>query len=158
MKLQSFASLQAVRSDNVKKLKSTLNKWYASIDIEPEYIIVYNSLQNDVAERAIRITKNQIRIMLQNADLPLEFWPEADEANIYVRNRVAIDLVINDETTCLMEAWTSVKPLIDHLRVWGCKCYSSIDIRSLSNEVRIDKLVNIGRPDVFMNYDENITT
>ena len=95
--------------------------------------------------------------MLQDAGLSLEFWPEAGEADVYVRNRVATGPVVNGETTCLMEAWTSVKPSIDHLRVWGCKCYSSIDTRSLPNEARIDKLVNTERPDVFMNYDENTT-
>ena len=129
-----------------------------TIGIEPEYTIAYNSNQNGIAERGIRTTENQIRAMLQDACLPLEFWPEAADADLYVRNRVATGPVINGEPTSPMQAFTGIKPSIEHLRVWGCKCYSPVDTRSLPEGSRTDKLVNRGRPGVFMGYDENTTS
>ena len=155
IELQCSAKVQAVRSDNATELRSTLDEWCASIDIEPEYTVAYNSIQNGVVERGIRTTENQFRAMLQDAGLPLEFWPEAAEADSYVRNRVATGPVIKRELINPIEAFINVKPSIDHLRVWGCKCYSPIDTRSLSSGERTDKLVNRGRPGVFMGYDES---
>ena len=55
--------------------------------------------------------------MLQDAGLPLEFWPEAEEADIYIRNRVTTSLVVGGNLTSLMEAFTGTKLSIDHLRV-----------------------------------------
>ncbi len=156
--LQCSAKLQAVRSDNATELKSTLDAWCTSIGIEPEYTVAYNSNQNGVAERGIRTTENQIRAMLQDAGLPLEFWPEAANADAHVRNRVATGPIIKGELTTPMEAFTNIKPSIDHLRVWGCKCYSPVDTKSLPDGSRTDKLVNRGRPGVFMGYDENTTS
>ena len=158
VELETGRRLQAVRCDNAKELKSILDPWCASIGIVPQYTVPYNSIQNGVAERGIRTTENQIRAMTQDAELPMEFWPEAGEADAYVRNRVNTGPVVDGNPTSPIEAWTNVKPSIDHLRVWGCKCYSPVDTRSLPEGSRKDKLVNTGRPGVFMGYDENTTT
>ena len=158
VELQSGCKLQAVRSDNAKELKVILDSWCNSIGIVPEYTVAYNSLQNGIAERGIRTSENQIRAMLHDAGLPIEFWPEAGEADAYVRNRVATGPIVDNKETSPMEAFTGVQPSIDHLRVWGCKCYSPVDRRSLPKGSRTDKLIDTGRPCIFLGYDENTTT
>ena len=157
-KLQCQAKLQAVRSDNVKELKSVLNEWCNSIGIVSEYTVLYNSIQNGIAERGIKTIENQIRAMIQDVGLLMEFWLEADLADAYIRDRVATRPIVDDDKTSPIQAFTGIKPSIDHLRVWGCKCYSSVDTKSLLEGSRTDKLVNRGRSNVFMSYDENITT
>lgn len=158
IELQSEAKLQTVQSDNVTKLKSILDEWCSFIDITSQYTILYNSIQNEVVERDIRITKNQIRAMIKNAELLIEFWSEAEEADVYIRNRVVTDSIIDKNSITSMKTFTDVKPFIDHLRVWECKCYSLVDLRSLSDNSRKDKLMNRERFDVFLDYDEETDT
>ena len=158
MKLEIERKLQTVRCDNVKELKSILDSWCAFIDIVSQYTVLYNFIQNDVAERDIKTIENQIRTMTQDAKLFMKFWFEAEKTNAYVRNRVNTDSVVDDNSTSSIEVWTNVKSSIDHLRVWECKCYSLVDTRSLSESNKKNKFVNTGRSDVFMSYDENIIT
>ena len=156
IKLQFFAKLQIVRNDNAKKLKFTLNEWYEFIDIISKYIIVYNSNQNDVTKRNIKIIENQVKIMFQNIDLFLKFWLEIIDFDIYIRNRVIIEFVIKNELINLMKIFTTIKFFVDYLRVWNCKYYFFVNTKFLSNNARIDKFVNREKFDVFMSYDENI--
>ena len=72
-----------------------------------------------------------MRAMLKDAGLPLEFWDEAVEADAYIRNRTASGPEINGKCTSPEEAYTGEKPSIDHIRVWGGKCYSYVDPKSL---------------------------
>ena len=55
--------------------------------------------------------------MLQDAGLPLEFWPEAGEADAYIRNRVATSPVVGGNLTSPIEAFTGTKLSINYLRV-----------------------------------------
>ena len=50
------------------------------------------------------------------------------------------------------EAFIREKPSIDHVRVWGCKCYSYVDTKSLPADIRRDKFMDRGRVGVFMGY------
>ena len=158
IELQCQIKLLTIRNDNVLKLKFILNEWCKFIDIVSQYTISYNFNQNDVTKRDIKITKNQIRAMIQDANLFMKFWFEIDEIDAYVRNRVVTRLIVNDNSINSMKAFIEIKSSIDHLRVWDCKCYFSIDIRSLFKDVRTNKLINTERLCVFMSYDENIIT
>ena len=97
IKLQNKVKLQAVRNNNVKKLKFILNEWCEFIDIVSKYIVIYNFFQNDVIERGIKTSENQIRIMLQNVKLFIKFWFEIKETDAYVRNRVITDSMIDEK-------------------------------------------------------------
>jgi hypothetical protein len=70
-----------------------------------------------------------MRAMLKEAHLPMEFWDEPVEADAYMRNRTGTGPVINGMTVSPEEAWTGKTPSIDHIRVWGSKCYSCISPR-----------------------------
>ncbi len=54
------------------------------------------------------------------------------------------------------KTFIEIKLSIDHVRVWKCKCYSYVDLKSLSIEDRWDKFMNRDRLNVFMRYVKNI--
>jgi hypothetical protein len=60
---------------------------------------------------------NMVRSMLSGKEVPKEFWPEAINWSIYVLNR-SPTLAVKDVTP--EEAWSGIKPYIDHFRVFGC--------------------------------------
>ncbi len=155
-----------MRCDNAKELRKILEEWGRSIGIEPQFTKVYRSSQNDVAERGIQTTESNVRAMIKDAHLPLEFWDEAAEAEAYIRNRAPAAPEINDNTDeqlkkrtsiCPEEAFTGEKPSIDHIRVWGSVCYSYINPASLPAGTRHDKLMDRGRIGVFVGYVESTT-
>ena len=154
VELQTGTKLQAVRSDNAPELKSILDEWCATFGIIPQYTVAYMSIQNGVVERSIQTAENSIRAMIKDAGLPIEFWVEAAQTDAYLRNRIATGPVVSGKLTSPEEAWTRVKPSIDHLRVWGCKCYSYVDVRSIPQGERRNKLMDRGRVGVFMGYVE----
>ena len=90
--------------------------------------------------------------MLKEAHLPMEFWDKAVEADAYMRNRTATGPVIDGMTVSPEEAWTGETPSIDHIRVWGSKCYSYINPKTIPAQQRHDKLVDPARVGVFMGY------
>ena len=55
--------------------------------------------------------------MIQDAGLPIEFWPEAGQADAYIRNRVATGSVIDGNLISSIKTFTNVKSSVDHLRV-----------------------------------------
>jgi hypothetical protein len=60
---------------------------------------------------------NMVRAMLLEKKIPKSFWPEAVHWSIYVLNRCPT-LAVKDATP--EEAWTGVKPSVEHFRVFGC--------------------------------------
>ena len=60
---------------------------------------------------------NMVRSMLSDKNIPKTFWPNAVNWTIYVLNRCPT-LAVKDVT--LEEAWSGVKPSVDHFRVFGC--------------------------------------
>ncbi|BBG96684.1 transposable element gene, partial [Prunus dulcis] len=59
-----------------------------------------------VAERKNRTIMNMVRSMLSGKEVPKEFWPEASHS------------CCKDVTP--EEAWSGIKPCVDHFRVFGC--------------------------------------
>ena len=49
--------------------------------------VPYNPAQNGVAERMNRTIMKSTRSMLSHAQMPNEFWAEAVNTSVYVRNR-----------------------------------------------------------------------
>jgi hypothetical protein len=157
VELQTGKKLQAVRSDNAPELKMILEEWCLTFGIKPEFTVPYTSSQNGVAERAIQTSESNARAMLKDSGLPVEFWDKAIETDAYLRNRIASGPTIEGKKTSPEEAFTGKTPSIDHIRVWGCKCYTYVDPRSLPSGSRHDKLMDRGRVAVLVGYDENTT-
>jgi hypothetical protein len=58
--------------------------------------------------------------MLKDANLLVKLWVKAAQADVYIRNKVSNGLTIDGVQVSPEEAFTGIKPSIDHLRVWGC--------------------------------------
>ena len=109
-------------------------------------------IQNGVAEQAIQTTENSVHVMIKKTELPIKFWVQAVETDVYLHNHTAIRLIIDGQSTTSEKAFTESKPFINHICVWECKCYFFVDSKSLSTEDRQDKFMNHERVRVFMNY------
>jgi hypothetical protein len=70
-----------------------------------------------VAERAIQIIENFIRVIFKDAGLSLEFWDKAAATDAYLKNRTDIGLLINRQKVTPEEAYSGTKPSIDYLRI-----------------------------------------
>jgi len=83
----------------------------------------YTPEHNGVAERANRTIVESARSMLSGAHLDYSYWGEAVMTAVYLRNRCP-SKALNRVTP--FEAWTSEKPSLTHLRVFGCNAYAHI--------------------------------
>ena len=95
--------------------------------------------------------------MTKETELPIEFWVQAAETDAYLHNCTAIRLIIDGQSTTSEEAFTELKPFINHIHVWKCKCYFFVDPKSLPVEGRQDKFMNHERVGVFMGYIDETT-
>jgi len=83
------------------------------------------------------------RNMIRAQGLDLEFWVEAVNTTVYIKNRC---LVLDSKTP--QESWTGTKPDVSHLRVFGCKTFAHIP------DEKINKLESKSIPCVFLGYCE----
>jgi len=95
--------------------------------------------------------------MLIESKMPIEFWDEAEEYDVYVRNRTIAGPIIERVIVSPEKTFTREIPLIDHLRIWGNLCFSYVNPKIIPVGNRHDKLVNIGRQGVFMGFLVNTT-
>ena len=162
--------LRAARTDNAPEILETLKEWEESDGVAVQTTEPHTSAQNGTAERSIQYTENNVRAMLDDAELPVEFWCEAAKAQAYVRARmrkgpIVVEDVV-DETTgkpfkveyqiSPEEAYTRKVPKVhDHIKTWGCKVIAHVARASLPG--RQDKLMPTGREGIFMGYDDQTT-
>jgi hypothetical protein len=86
-----------------------------------------------------------VRSMILAQGLGLEFWGEAVNTVVYIKNRCPTK-VLDSKTP--QEAWSGRKPNVSHLRVFGCKAFACDP-----NEKRT-KLESKSMPSVFLGYYE----
>ena len=79
--------------------------------------------QNGVADRLNRTLVESARSMLLNANLSKCYWAEAVSTTVYLKNRCPTKAV---QGMTPFEIWHEKKPMVDHLRVFGCDAYSHI--------------------------------
>jgi hypothetical protein len=85
-------------------------------DIFAQYLLPYEPLQIGVAGRRNHTLIDMVRSMLSNSMLPLTLWMEALKTVAHIINCVSSKLVPKTP----YELWTSRKPSINYLSVWGC--------------------------------------
>ncbi|KAI4370422.1 hypothetical protein MLD38_018776 [Melastoma candidum] len=61
------------------------------------------------------------RSMLKGKGLPNSLWSEAVNTTAYILNRSPSKFVQNKT---IYEAWHKRKPVVDHLKVFGCVAYA----------------------------------
>ena len=81
-----------------------------------QYTMSGTPSQNGVVERQNRTLKDMVRSMISHFTLPESLWGKAFKTVVYILNRVPSKIVAKTP----YKLWTSKKPSIRHLHVWGC--------------------------------------
>lgn len=105
----------------------------------------YTPQQNGTAERKNRTVMNMVRSMFAAKKVPKHFWTEAVKWTFYVLNRCPTQAVKN---VTPQEAWSGIKPSVEHFKVWGCIAHAHISDQKRS------KLDDKSTPCVLLGYSE----
>lgn len=136
--------LQHVRSDNGGEFTSKVfDQYLISKGITRERTNPETPQQNGVAERANRTIFETTRTMLHAAKLDKPFWAEAASTAVYLRNLCPTKAV---KGMTPYELWTGMKPVVSHLRPFGCLAYVHV---SKSNRDKLDVKSSRG---IFLGY------
>ena len=119
IELKTGLKIKVGRSDNRPEFR-TLIAQLAPGGIRWEFTSFYFQEQNGVPKRLNRTLITLSRAMLLACKLPLKFWADAAATACYIRNRTPV----GPDGITPEEAFTGRKPLIAHLRVFGCLVYA----------------------------------
>ncbi|KAL2498042.1 Uncharacterized protein Adt_23592 [Abeliophyllum distichum] len=121
---QSGHFIKVLRSDNSKEYTSKeFDKFCQDEGVERQLTIGYIPRQNGVSERKNQTIMDIEKAMLHEKRLPKSFWAEAIYTSIYLTNRCPTKAVLNKTP---IEAWNGRKPLVKHLKVFGCIYYAQV--------------------------------
>lgn len=116
--------IQTLRSDNGGEYTSTdMSLYLQQHGIRHEQTVPYTPQQNGVAERAQRTIVEATRCMLKQASLGNQFWAEAAQLAVYIKN-VTPSTASNGVTP--WELWHGEKPDVSNLRTFGCTAYAHV--------------------------------
>jgi hypothetical protein len=101
----------AVRTDDASELIQAIHEW--RLGMRSEVTTIASSHQNGLAEWNIRTAEENMRAMLKEAGLPLEFWDEAVEYDAYIRNCTNIGPGSNGINRSPTKAFTGKLPDIE---------------------------------------------
>lgn len=111
--------IKGLRTDNGKEYTSNDFSTFLSREgIRRQLTVEYTPQQNGVAERANRTLMEMTRCMLIESGLPKQFWAEALNTAVFIRNRCPTSALKN---TTPYEAWKGKKPYIGFLKTFGSK-------------------------------------
>jgi transposase InsO family protein len=136
-------SIKCLRSDGGGEYFSNESSEYLKEHgIQKKYSCSYSSQQNGVAERKNRHIAEIGRAMLNEKNLPNYFWAEAITIAVYIMNLTPI-VVVHGMTP--EEKFTSKKPDVLHLRVFGCISYVHVlDEKRSKLDPKVEKCIFIG--------------
>eukprot|EP00112_Aurelia_sp_Birch-Aquarium-sp1_P025251 Seg831.4 transcript_id=Seg831.4/GoldUCD/mRNA.D3Y31 product="Retrovirus-related Pol polyprotein from transposon TNT 1-94" pseudo=true protein_id=Seg831.4/GoldUCD/D3Y31 len=112
--------------------------------------VPYNPAQNGVSERISCTIIETALSMMSQSKMPMEFWAEAVNIAVYLRNR--------SPSTSLkgitpIEALFDRKPDVSHLKVFGCLAFAHIPKQQRKKfEEKSRKAVFVGYPDGTKGY------
>jgi hypothetical protein len=117
--------------------------------IKRELTMPYNPQQKWVAERKNKTICEVARAMMYDRNLPLYLWAEAASTTVYVQN-MCPHKALEEKTP--EEVFSSKKPSIDHLRIFGSPIYIHIP------KEKRTKLEPFGKKGTFVGYSETSKT
>ncbi|KAG9454135.1 hypothetical protein H6P81_007039 [Aristolochia fimbriata] len=109
-----------------------------------QFTASYTPQQNGVAERKNCAIMNMARSMMKGKTLPKGSWAEAVDCAVYLLNRCPTKSV---KFRTPIEAWSGSKPVVGHLKIFGCIVYAHIP-----EQIR-KKLDDRGQKCIFVRYD-----
>ena len=140
---ESGASIKALRSDRGGEFTSNKFEQFCEANGIRHFLTVpMTPQQNGVVERKNRTILNMARSMLKSKKMPKEFWAEAVSCAVYLSN---LSPTISVPGKTPQEAWTSRKPNVSHLRVFGSIAYAHVpDEKRSKLDEKSEKYVFIG--------------
>ncbi|WZZ64833.1 hypothetical protein YC2023_076203 [Brassica napus] len=118
---QYNAKIKIFRSDNGGEYTGNAFKNHlAQHGILHQTSCPYTPQQNGVAERKNRHLMEVARSMMFHTSVPKRFWSDAVISACYLINRIPTKIL---EDQAPYEVLNRSKPVLDHLRVFGCVCF-----------------------------------
>ena len=147
--LQWSKRLKTLQSDNGGEyLSNAMIRFLEERGIQHRLTTPHNPHQNGVAERMNRTLCELVRTMLNHKKLPKEFWAEALNVAVHVRNRVTTRGLGSHTTP--YEVLFDRKPNLAYLRVFGCRCWYNL------RKSQVDKLDPRAREAVMIGYARGV--
>ena len=147
--LRSFdAKVITVRVDGALELtKGSLGAHFEKQGIVVQRTAAYAHQQNGKIERYVRTIEEGGQTLLADSGLSMSFWGWAVLTSQYLRNRLPTSTLPVNMTP--IEAISSKKPDLSHLRVWGCQCFVTIppELRAKAGPRRFEA--------IFVGYEEH---
>jgi transposase InsO family protein len=140
--------IQKLRADNGGKyVNNNFTSYCTTQGIQMQHVVPYTLQQNGVVERKNCTLKEIANFMIQSKGSSLKYWAEAINCANYLVNRTPTKALkkITPE-----EAWTKIKPYVNHFRVFG-----SIAWDHIPNEKR-KSLQPKSEKCIFVRYSEDV--
>ena len=132
------------RSDRGGEFTSNEFKSYCEkARIQRHYTTPYTPQQNGVVERRNRTVVEMTRSCLKEMQLPANLWGEAVRHSVYILNRLPTRALTGQTP---YEAWSTRKPDITHVRVFGCLVHMKIPANQVQKlDDRSKQVINLGK-------------
>lgn len=140
---QSGMSLKILRTDGGWEYTSNeFESFCVKHGIQHEITAPYTPQHNGLAERRNRTILNMARSMLKEKELPQSLWGEAVSTATYVLNRCPTKRL---KSQVPEEIWSSRKPSIKHIRIFGSLCYKHVpDVKRKKLQDKSEMVVLVG--------------
>ncbi|KAL9995437.1 putative RNA-directed DNA polymerase [Helianthus debilis subsp. tardiflorus] len=134
--------IKVFRSDNgTEFVNSKMSEFCKSKGILHQTSCSYTPQQNGVVERKHRHLLNTARALMFQSSLPLKYWSECILTAVYLINRLPSSVLGGKSP---YEIVYGFKPSFDHLRNFGCLCFSTVLSETDKLTYHADKCVFIG--------------
>jgi len=136
--------IKSIRTDNGGEYISNQFKDYLlQHGISHQLTVAYTPQQNGVAERMNRTLIDLVRSMIHTAGLEKNFWAEALQTAVHIRNRVTSRALPMGKTP--YHLWMKKVPDLSYLRIFGSDCFYTIPKHKVKKlDPRASKAIFVG--------------
>jgi hypothetical protein len=121
-------TIKAVQCDNGHEFDNASSRaFFAPSGVVLWMSYPYTSLQNDKAECSLCTINNVQCFLLFQASMLARYWVEALHTATYLLNCLPCKAI---SASCLYVALYRVVPSYEHLRIFGCVCYSNLSAQA----------------------------
>lgn len=121
---QSCLSLKSLRIDNKRECSSAkFDDFCADFRMQHQYTVSYFPQWNEVVERKNITIMEMARCLLAEKKMPKYFWAKTTNTAVHLLNKLPT-IAVKD--TSPIEAWNGTRPILKHLRVFGCIFYAHV--------------------------------